>query len=549
MRRPPPRLALLLLASGSSATTEWRIAVLPDGRPFAPTDFALAPSPPLDAAALKQGEALFALEYASVDAATRIWTDGGGSAQGWGFFSKLQKRPGDAMFTFGAVLRCLASRHPDWAAGELGVGASAIRAVQVLDPAAARLRKALGSVDPSLELSVLGTTTGLTGEDTRLREAAPRSALRPDAAPSPPSPAAQRCSPSRSCCRPSQRGRAWCMCRPRRAGSGCWRRSSSSCATRRASSARLGRTRRRGGRAAGRRPREREERERGGSSCWQVRLLRSKYGIEAFNYRRQAVGDALAAFAPEGVDVFFDGGRPFPRAAPERGSTDAPPPLSRPAAAHRPPPAARVTASAAAATGVGGRTLDEALLHMSKFGTVLNVGAVSEFSSSSRGGLANAHAITDRALRISGFGVANYVPDFADARRRRAAPAPAPSPCLLCPYRHSLAGAGSPTSSSPASSRPRRPSLGGRSTAQRTPRSTPAAASARCSSPAPSPRRRGEEERTEAEEGAEGRRPWRSWWCGQALRSGATRRPSPTPSCTTTGSTRSPRCEPSPSRT
>jgi len=72
-----------------------------------------------------------------------------------------------------------------------------------------------------------------------------------------------------------------------------------------------------------------------------VRLLRSKYGIEAFNYRRQAVGDALAALAPEGVDVFFDGGRPFPRAAPERGSTDAPPPLSRPAAARRPPPAAR----------------------------------------------------------------------------------------------------------------------------------------------------------------------------------------------------------------
>ena len=95
MRRPPPRLALLLLASGSSAPTEWRIAVLPDGCPFAPTNFALAPSPPLDAAALKQGEALFALEYASVDAATRIWTDGGGSAQGWGFFSKLQKRPSE----------------------------------------------------------------------------------------------------------------------------------------------------------------------------------------------------------------------------------------------------------------------------------------------------------------------------------------------------------------------------------------------------------------------------------------------------------------------
>ena len=138
-RPPPPRLRLL-------RDTEWRIAVLPDGCPFAPTNFALAPSPPLDAAALKQGEALFALEYASVDAATRIWTGGSGSAQGWGFFSKLQKRPGDAMFTFGAVLRCLASRHPDWAAGELGVGASAIRAVQVLDPAAARLlQRELGS--------------------------------------------------------------------------------------------------------------------------------------------------------------------------------------------------------------------------------------------------------------------------------------------------------------------------------------------------------------------------------------------------------------------
>ena len=95
-----------------------------------------------------------------------------------------------------------------------------------------------------------------------------------------------------------------------------------------------------------RRPRCRAPTERGGEgeggpSCRQVRLLRSKYGIEAFYYRRQAVGDALATLAPEGVDVFFDGGRPFPRAAPERGSTDAPPPLSRPAAARRPPPAAR----------------------------------------------------------------------------------------------------------------------------------------------------------------------------------------------------------------
>ncbi|EOD32248.1 hypothetical protein EMIHUDRAFT_462772 [Emiliania huxleyi CCMP1516] len=329
MRRPPPRLALLLLASGSSATTEWRIAVLPDGRPFAPTDFALAPSPPLDAAALKQGEALFALEYASVDAATRIWTDGGGSAQGWGFFSKLQKRPGDAMFTFGAVLRCLASRHPDWAAGELGVGASAIRAVQVLDPAAARLRKALGSVDPSLELSVLGTTTGLTALLAIEKLLPPR---------------------------PEGPGVVYVSAAAGGVGLLAAQLFQLRNATRVIGSA---------------------------GTDEKVRLLRSKYGVEAFNYRRQAVGDALAALAPEGVDVFFD--------------------------------------------GVGGRTLDEALLHMSKFGTVLNVGAVSEFSSSSRGGLANAHAITDRALRISGFGVANYVPDFADARRRRAAPAPAPS--------------------------------------------------------------------------------------------------------------------------
>ncbi|EOD11938.1 hypothetical protein EMIHUDRAFT_464986 [Emiliania huxleyi CCMP1516] len=311
MRRPPPRLALLLLASGSSATTEWRIAVLPDGRPFAPTDFALAPSPPLDAAALKQGEALFALEYASVDAATRIWTDGGGSAQGWGFFSKLQKRPGDAMFTFGAVLRCLASRHPDWAAGELGVGASAIRAVQVLDPAAARLRKALGSVDPSLELSVLGTTTGLTALLAIEKLLPPR---------------------------PEGPGVVYVSAAAGGVGLLAAQLFQLRNATRVIGSA---------------------------GTDEKVRLLRSKYGIEAFNYRRQAVGDALAALAPEGVDVFFD--------------------------------------------GVGGRTLDEALLHMSKFGTVLNVGAVSEFSSSSRGGLANAHAITDRALRISGFGVANYL--------------------------------------------------------------------------------------------------------------------------------------------
>ncbi|EOD32247.1 hypothetical protein EMIHUDRAFT_462771 [Emiliania huxleyi CCMP1516] len=311
MRRPPPRLALLLLASGSSATTEWRIAVLPDGRPFAPTDFALAPSPPLDAAALKQGEALFALEYASVDAATRIWTDGGGSAQGWGFFSKLQKRPGDAMFTFGAVLRCLASRHPDWAAGELGVGASAIRAVQVLDPAAARLRKALGSVDPSLELSVLGTTTGLTALLAIEKLLPPR---------------------------PEGPGVVYVSAAAGGVGLLAAQLFQLRNATRVIGSA---------------------------GTDEKVRLLRSKYGVEAFNYRRQAVGDALAALAPEGVDVFFD--------------------------------------------GVGGRTLDEALLHMSKFGTVLNVGAVSEFSSSSRGGLANAHAITDRALRISGFGVANYL--------------------------------------------------------------------------------------------------------------------------------------------
>ena len=47
----------------------------------------------------------------------------------------------------------------------------------------------------------------------------------------------------------------------------------------------------------------------------------------------------------------------------------------------------------------GGRTLDDALLQMNKFGTVLNVGAVSEFSKASgAGGLRNAHAIADRAL-------------------------------------------------------------------------------------------------------------------------------------------------------
>ena len=31
------------------------------------------------------------------------------------------------MFSFGAVLRCVASRHPQWSAGELGVGAAPMR--------------------------------------------------------------------------------------------------------------------------------------------------------------------------------------------------------------------------------------------------------------------------------------------------------------------------------------------------------------------------------------------------------------------------------------
>jgi len=110
-----------------------------------------------------------------------------------------------------------------------------------------------------------------------------------------------------------------------------------------------------------------------------VRMLQSKYGIEAFNYKRQSVGEALAALAPDGVDIFFD--------------------------------------------NVGGATLDQALLQMRKFGTVITCGAVSEYSSdqtaASRGGaggMRNMHAISDRSLNLRGFIIPDFAADFAAAR-------------------------------------------------------------------------------------------------------------------------------------
>ena len=257
-RRPAParllrRLALVaLLPARSLGSTEWQIAVLPRERPFAPSDFALAPLAPVPTEqSLEPGEALFAMVYASVDAATRIWTDGGGAAQGWSFFAKLQKKPGDTMFTFGAVLRCVASRHPQWAAGELGVGAAPIKAVQALDPEKARLRKALGTIEPSLELSILGTTTGLTAL-LAIDKLAPAGEL----------------------------GVAYV-------------------------SAAAGGV----GLLACQLLKLRGAKKVVGSAGTdeKVRLLRSKYGVDAFNYKRQSVAEALAALAPEGVDLFFDG--------------------------------------------------------------------------------------------------------------------------------------------------------------------------------------------------------------------------------------------------
>ena len=104
-----------------------------------------------------------------------------------------------------------------------------------------------------------------------------------------------------------------------------------------------------------------------------VRLLQDKYGIDAFNYKRQSVGEALEMLAPEGVDLFFD--------------------------------------------NVGGATLEQTLPRMRKFGTVIACGAVSEYSSdqsaaavSGTGGVRNMHALSDRSLSLRGF----LVPDFAD---------------------------------------------------------------------------------------------------------------------------------------
>ena len=68
--------------------------------------------------------------------------------------------------------------------------------------------------------------------------------------------------------------------------------------------------------------------------------LRSKYGIEAFNYKRTPVAEALGALAPEGVDIFFD--------------------------------------------NVGGATLDQALLHMRKYGTIVTCGAVAEYNAAEK---------------------------------------------------------------------------------------------------------------------------------------------------------------------
>lgn len=306
------------------AATEWQVAVLPKDRALVQSDFALAPTTPEPSANdLKDGEALFAMVYSSVDAATRVWLDGGGDAQGWGFFGKFQKKPGDTMLSFGAVLRVVASRHPQWQVGDMGVGASQIKSLLILDPEKAKLRKALGTIPPSHELSILGTTTGLTAH-LAIDKLAPA----------------------------GDAGVVYVSAAAGGVGLLAIQLFKLRGATKIIGSS---------------------------GSDDKVRMLQSKYGIEAFNYKRQSVGEALAALAPDGVDIFFD--------------------------------------------NVGGATLDQALLQMRKFGTVITCGAVSEYSSdqttaarNGAGSVRNMHAISDRSLSLRGFIIPDFAADFAAAR-------------------------------------------------------------------------------------------------------------------------------------
>lgn len=298
--------------SSGPKTTEWRIGQLPVGRRLEASDFTQSLVPIDDK--LEEGEVLFDLEYASVDAATRLWVDGGGEAQGWGFFSKLQKKAGDAMFSFGCVLVCVDSRHAGFSQGDRAIAACPMRERQKM--LGDKVRKIDdGVLGPSRHLSLLGTTTGLTAylaisEIVGIPQVANKTVYVSAAA----------------------GGVGVIACQL--------------------------------------------------FKLWGAKTVVGSSGSDSklgeiqdfadvtFNYKRTSIAEAMQG---EKIDIFFD--------------------------------------------NVGGKTLDDTLLLMNRYGVVVSCGSVSQYSSTEKYSLTNAHALSDRSLTLRGFIITDFAKEFVAARK------------------------------------------------------------------------------------------------------------------------------------
>jgi len=102
-----------------------------------------------------------------------------------------------------------------------------------------------------------------------------------------------------------------------------------------------------------------------------VQLLKDLGFDGAFNYNTTKTQEALAKFAPDGIDVFFD--------------------------------------------NVGGETLEAALNNMKKYGRVIMCGSISNYNKESwesAYGVRNLFNVTIKSLKIQGFIVSDWVSEF-----------------------------------------------------------------------------------------------------------------------------------------
>lgn len=106
-----------------------------------------------------------------------------------------------------------------------------------------------------------------------------------------------------------------------------------------------------------------------------VSFLRDIGFDDAFNYKTTTTAAALSAFAPDGIDIYYD--------------------------------------------NVGGETLDAALAHMRTFGRVVLCGAISQYNAAGAEdvyGVKNLRMAVVKQLRLEGFLVRRWAAEFDDGR-------------------------------------------------------------------------------------------------------------------------------------